>query len=101
MKARINPSWKLDYKTKKAITEFTNEQLDKERSDIAKRSIYLVLLAMWQVGLSPKTMKKVQNMLPVVTQKYEEYKTDKLGDMWAKVTLQDAGVNVDITNEQF
>lgn len=76
------------------------EAIMNERADIATRAMYLVLLAMYQVGLSPKTMRKVRDAIPVVTEKYHEYKADQLADEWAHVLLEDVGVETRETEEK-
>lgn len=77
------------------------EELDKERDDIATRAIYLCLLACYQVGLSPRTLKRIQNaMTGPVADKYNEYRNDQLADLWAQVTLQEIGVEVEETKEK-
>lgn len=90
----------INAKTNKEIKALAYDAVMKERADIATRSLYLVLLAMYQVGLSPRTMKRVQDALPVVTKKYHEYRNAQLADEWARVTLQDVGVDVPETGER-
>lgn len=73
----------------------------KERQDIALRSLYLCLLACYQVGLKPSTLVKIQNaMSGPVTEKYSSYRVDQLADTWAQVTLQNIGVDVAETWKQ-
>ena len=73
----------------------------KERNDIATRATYLCLLACYQVGLSPRTLKRIQDaMTGPVADKYNEYRNDQLADTWAQVTLQNIGVDVAETREQ-
>lgn len=56
---------------------------------------------MHQVGLSPRTMRRVQDALPAVQDKYLEYRADQLADEWARLTLQDIGVDTPETTEKF
>ena len=108
MKAKLH----LTPELKKAVDEYTeekikdiesraNEAVMKERNDIATRAIYLCLLACYQVGLSPRTLKRIQDaMTGPVADKYNEYRNDQLADTWAQVTLQNIGVDVAETGEQ-
>lgn len=108
MKARIHPTKEMqtaiDRYADDKIAEITakaHEAVMKERGDIATRATYLCLLACYQAGLSPRTLVRIQNyMTGPVAEKYEEYRTDKLADLWARVTLQDIGVTVKETEEQ-
>ena len=85
----------------KDIESRANEAVMKERNDIATRAIYLCLLACYQVGLSPRTLKRIQDaMTGPVSDKYNEYRNDQLADTWAQVTLQNIGVDVAETGEQ-
>lgn len=78
-----------------------HEEVMKERQDIALRSLYLCLLACYQVGLEPSALVEIQNaMSGPVTEKYSSYRIDQLADTWAQVTLQNIGVDVDETGEQ-
>lgn len=45
-------------------------------------------------------MKRVQDALPVVTEKYHEYRAEQLADVWARVVLHDIGVDVPETGEK-
>ena len=85
----------------KDIESRANEAVMKERNDIATRAIYLCLLACYQVGLSPRTLKRIQDaMTGPVADKYNEYRNDQLADLWAQVTLQSIGIEVPQTKEQ-
>ena len=84
----------------KDIESRANEAVMKERNDIATRAIYLCLLACYQVGLSPRTLKRIQDaMTGPVADKYNEYRNDQLADLWAQVTLQSIGIEVPKTKE--
>ena len=76
------------------------DELDKERDDIATRAMYLALIACQQVGLSARTLRRIMNTIPMVTERYEEYRTDGLADVWAKIYLDGAGVDVPETKEK-
>lgn len=95
MKALIH----LDQNNRKQMERRAHEAVMKERSDIAKRSLYLVLMACYQVGLSPRTLRKIQDALPVVTERYSDYRTENLADVWARATLQGIGIDVEETEE--
>lgn len=95
MKAHIP----INAKTRKEIDSFAHRAVLKERSDIATRAMYLCLLAMDQAGLSPRTMRRVRDLLPSVTKKYTEYRIEQLADLWAKTILEDKGVEVPATRE--
>ena len=107
MKAKLH----LTPELKKAVDEYAeekikdiesraNEAVMKERNDIATRAIYLCLLACYQVGLSPRTLKRIQDaMTGPVADKYNEYRNDQLADLWAQVTLQSIGIEVPKTKE--
>ena len=85
----------------KDIESRANEAVMKERNDIATRAIYLCLLACYQVGLSPRTLTRIQDaMTGPVADKYNEYRNDQLADLWAQVTLQSIGIEVPQTKEQ-
>ena len=84
----------------KDIGSRANEAVMKERNDIATRAIYLCLLACYQVGLSPRTLKRIQDaMTGPVADKYNEYRNDQLADLWAQVTLQSIGIEAPQTKE--
>ena len=107
MKAKLH----LTPELKKAVDEYVeekikdiesraNEAVMKERNDIATRAIYLCLLACYQIGLSPRTLKRIQDaMTGPVADKYNEYRNDQLADLWAQVTLQSIGVEAPQTKE--
>ena len=108
MKARIYPTKEMqtaiDRYADDKIAEITakaHEAVMKERNDIATRATYLCLLACYQAGLSPRTLVRIQNyMTGPVADKYNEYRNDQLADLWAQVTLQSIGVDVEPTKEK-
>ena len=107
MKAKLH----LTPELQKAVDEYAEEKIKdiesraseavmKERNDIATRAIYLCLLACYQVGLSPRTLKRIQDaMTGPVADKYNEYRNDELADLWAQVTLQSIGIEAPQTKE--
>ena len=96
MKARLHPTQAMQkaidaYAEAKihGIQSRAQEAVMKERNDIATRATYLCLPACYQVGLSPRTLKRIQDaMTGPVADKYNEYRNDQLADLWAQVTLQ-------------
>lgn len=90
----------LDRNSRKVLDRQVQEAVNQERGDIAKRAIYLALLACWQVGLAPSTLRKIQAAMMPVTEKYQAYRADQLADLWAQVTLQNIGVDTEETEEK-
>lgn len=107
MKARLHPTPAMQkaidaYAEAKiqGIQSRAQEAVMKERDDIATRATYLCLLACYQVGLSPRTLKRIQDaMTGPVADKYNEYRNDQLADLWAQVTLQSIGIEASKTKE--
>lgn len=107
MKARLHPTTAMQkaidaYAEAKiqGIQSSAQEAVMKERSDIATRAAYLCLLACYQVGLSPRTLKRIQDaMTGPVADKYNEYRNDQLADLWEQVTLQSIGIEAPKTKE--
>ena len=73
MKARLHPTPAMQ----KAIDAYAEAKIQgiqcraqeavmKERNDIATRATYLCLLACYQVGLSPRTLKRIQNAMTLL-----------------------------------
>lgn len=93
-------AYPLNARARKEIERQAKEYANAERNDIATRSTYLVLLACMQAGLSARTMRRIINELPAVTAAYAEYKTEKLGDDFARFTLQHKGVDVPETENK-
>ena len=84
----------------KEIRNMVAQEIEKERADIATRAMYLVLIACQQVGLSARTLLRIMNTIPMVTERYAEYRTDGLADEWAKMMLDKVGVEVPDTKEK-
>ena len=84
----------------KEIRQMVAEELDKERDDIATRAMYLALIACQQVGLSARTLCRIRDTIPMVTDRSADYKTDGLADAWAKMMLDRSGVDVPETKEK-
>lgn len=93
-------AYPLNARARKEIERQARESAMAESHDIATRSTYLVLLACMQVGLSARTMRRIIDALPAVTDAYAEYKTEKLGDDFARFTLQYKGVDVPETEHK-
>ena len=100
MKAMIRMNAHQRQQAHKEVRQMVAEELDKERDDIATRAMYLALIACQQVGLSARTLRRIMNTIPMVTERYEEYRTDGLADIWAKMYLDGAGVDVPETKEK-
>lgn len=96
MKARMH----LTGPMKKVVEEYANEIVEQRQKDIATRAQYQWGMAMYQVGLSARTINKVYAMLPVVTDKYRDLKTDQLADEFFQLTLADRGVNLPETERK-
>ena len=107
MKAKLH----LTPELKKAVDEYVeekikdiesraNEAVMKERADIATRAMYLALISCQQVGLSARTLRRIRDAIPMVTDRYADYKTDGLADEWAKMMLDKGGVEVPDTKEK-
>ena len=84
----------------KDIESRANEAVMKERADIATRAMYLALISCQQVGLSARTLRRIRDAIPMVTDRYADYKTDGLADEWAKMMLDKVGVEVPDTKEK-
>lgn len=100
MKAMIRMNARQRQQAHKEIRQMVAEELDKERDDIATRAMYLTLIACQQVGLSARTLRRIRDAIPMVTERYADYKTDGLTDEWAKMMLDKAGVEVPETEEK-
>ena len=100
MKAMIRMNARERQQANKEIRNMVAQEIEKERNDIATRAIYLCLLACYQVGLSPRTLKRIQDaMTGPVADEYNEYRNDQLADLWAQVTLQSIGIEAPQTKE--
>ena len=84
----------------KEIRQMVAEELEKERDDIATRAMYLALISCQQVGLSARTLRRIRDAIPMVTERYADYKTDGLADAWAQMMLDKAGMEVPETEEK-
>ena len=100
MKAMIRMNAHQRQQAHKEVRQMVAEELEKERDDIATRAMYLALIACQQVGLSSRTLRRIMNTIPMVTERYAEYRTDGLADEWAKMMLDRAGVDVPETKEK-
>ena len=100
MKAMIRMNAHQRQQAHKEVRQMVAEELEKERGDIATRAMYLALIACQQVGLSARTLRRIMNTIPMVTERYAEYRTDGLADEWAKMMLDSAGVDAPETKEK-
>ena len=94
MKAMIRMNARERQQANKEIRNMVAQEIEKERADIATRAMYLALIACQQVGLSARTMRRIRDAIPMVTDRYSDYKTDGLADAWAKMMLDRSGVDV-------
>ena len=100
MKAMIRMNAHQRQQAHKEVRQMVAEELEKERDDIATRDMYLALIACQQVGLSARTLRRIMNTIPMVTERYAECRTDGLADEWAKMMLDRAGVDAPDTKEK-
>ena len=100
MKAMIRMNARQRQQVHKEMRQIAAIQVEKERNDIATRAMYLTLIACQQVGLSARTLRRIRDAIPMVTERYADYRTDGLADEWAKMMLDKAGVDVPETEEK-
>ena len=100
MKARIRMNARQRQQAHKEMRQIAAIQVEKERNDIATRAMYLTLIACQQVGLSARTLRRIRDAIPMVTERYADYRTDGLADAWAQMMLDKAGVEVPETEEK-
>lgn len=72
----------------------------KERADISTRAQYVWALSMLQCGLPPCTVQRVSDHFEAVLDKYMEYQTEDLGDLFMRSMLHDSGVEVKATSRE-
>lgn len=110
MKARINLRATLGEarynEIQKAAKEMAEEnfrragqQVEQRMQDNAVRALYLVLLACRAIGLSTRTLRRIQEALPEVAERYRSARNDELADEWARLTLKNAGIDLPQTEE--
>ena len=100
MKVMIRMNARERQQANKEIRNMVAQEIEKERADIATRAMYLALIACQQVGLSARTLRRIRDAIPMVTDRYADYKTDGLADAWAKMMLDRSGVDVPDTKEK-
>ena len=100
MKAMIRMNARERQQANKEIRNMVAQEIEKERADIATRAMYLALIACQQVGLSARTLRRIRDAIPMVTDRNADYKTDGLADAWAKMMLDRSGVDVPETKEK-
>lgn len=50
----------VNRKTRDELEAIGQKAVEHERQDIATRCLYIVLLACWQIGLAPRTMRRIR-----------------------------------------
>lgn len=90
----------LDQNGKKVMERRVHEAVMKERADISTRAQYIWALSMLQCGLSPRTVQRVADHFEAVLDKYMEYQTEDLGDLFMRSMLHDSGVEVKATSRE-
>ena len=100
MKSMIRMNARERQQANKEIRNMVAQEIEKERADIATRAMYLALISCQQVGLSARTLRRIMNTIPMVTERYAEYRTDGLADEWAKMMLDRAGLDAPDTKEK-
>lgn len=80
MKALIH----LDQNGKKVMERRVHDAVMKERADISTRAQYVWALSMLQCGLPPRTVQRVSDHFEAVLDKYMEYQTEDLGDLFMR-----------------
>lgn len=80
MKALIH----LDQNGKKVMERRVHDAVMKERADISTRAQYVWALSMLQCGLPPCTVQRVSDHFEAVLDKYMEYQTEDLGDLFMR-----------------
>ena len=92
MKALIH----LDQNGKKVMERRVHDAVMKERADISTRAQYVWALSMLQCG----TVQRVSDHFEAVLDKYMEYQTEDLGDLFMRSMLHDSGVEVKATSRE-
>ena len=100
MKALVRMNARQRQQAHKEMRQIAAIQVEKERNDIATRAMYLTLIACQQVGLSARTLRRIRDAIPMVVERYADYRTDGLADAWTKMLLDKAGVEVPETEEK-
>ena len=79
----------LDQNGKKVMERRVHEAVMKERADISTRAQYVWALSM-----------RVADHFEAVLDKYMEYQTEDLGDLFMRSMLHDSGVEVKATSRE-
>ena len=98
----------LDQNGKKVMERRVHEAVMKERADISTRAQYVWALSMLQCGLSPREQEVLAIWATGHTgayiekqlDKYMEYQTEDLGDLFMRSMLHDSGVEVKATSRE-
>lgn len=88
----------VNARQRQELEKIAREEVKTQIHDISTRCQYQWALAMLQVGLSPKTVRRVMEALPAVAEKYMDYQTEKLGDLFMRTVLGDAGLDMPETD---
>ena len=74
----------LNSRERQGLKKEMKRIVDAGQEDAGSRLQHLWVIAMLQAGLSPKTINRVAAILPMVCQRFAEYKTSQLADAWMK-----------------
>lgn len=88
MKAHLH----INTKMRQDLEKYAQKRVEELQGDLLTRDTYIWCLSMIQAGLSARTVKRVMACVPMVSEKYSSYKTDKMADDFARLTLEYAGV---------
>ena len=94
---------KANYATsaqRKRMVQVCKMQVEEQLDDAVKRAQYIWAMAMLKAGLSPKTVNKVKDLVPGIAERYADYRTDKIADFAFHSKLQEAGVDIDMTERE-
>lgn len=90
----------LTAKERKLVAQLASEAANKQADDISRRASYIIFITMLRAGLSPRTVNRVVGLMPDTTEAYAEYRTDQLADYVFCTKLQEAGVQVEMTEDE-
>ena len=82
------------------MAKICKAEVERQLDDAVTRAQYLWIGSMLAVGLSPKTVARVQDKLPKVTEMFAEYRTDQLADYVFYKKLTQAGCDVRMTKDE-
>lgn len=90
----------INSQMKQDLEKIAQERFRAYEQDNTTRCTYLWCLACLQAGLSPRTIRRIMQYLPAVSEKYADYKSEALGDLYARLTLASAGLELPETTHQ-